>query len=90
MEIKIKKINNLKGKILMVYMIMALLTFIFGIGFAVFSEEVSSLYCLVMTISYIIIYFISKHIYLTWLGKLQYVFFLLPFLLAICFTLTIF
>lgn len=82
MEIRIKKINNLKNKILKLYIIMALIAFTFFIVFSISLEKISSLYCLVMAISYLIIYFISKRIYLTWLGKLQYIFFLLPFFLA--------
>lgn len=83
MEIKIKRINNLKRKILNLYIILSLLAFILCIVFAISLDMTSSLLFLAMSISYIIIYFISKYLYLTWLGKLQYIFIFIPLLLAV-------
>lgn len=83
MEIKIKRINNLKRKILSLYIILSLLAFILFIVFAISLDMTSSLLFLAMAISYIIIYFISKYLYLIWLGKLQYIFIFIPLLLAV-------
>lgn len=83
MEIKIKRINNLKRKILSLYIILSLLAFILFIVFAISLDMTSSLFFLVMSISCIIIYLISKYLYLTWLGKLQYIFIFIPLLLAV-------
>lgn len=78
-----KRVNNLKRKILNLYIILSLLTFILCIVFAISFDMTSSLLFLVMFISCIIIYFISKYLYLTWLGKLQYIFIFIPLLLAV-------
>ena len=83
MEIKIKRINNLKRKILSLYIILSLLAFILFIVFAISLDMTRSLLFLAMAISYIIIYFISKYLYLIWLGKLQYIFIFIPLLLAV-------
>lgn len=80
---KIKKINNLKRKVLGVYILMAVLTFILFILFVITSNKADSLFCLFMSISYVIIYFIAKYMYLTWLGKLQYILFLIPFFFSL-------
>ena len=88
MEIKIKKIDNLKDKVLKVYIILAFLTFIPFVVYVISLEFAKSSLFLVMTIGYIIIYFISKNIRLTWLGKLQHIFFFIPFLLGGMFTKT--
>ena len=77
---KIKRLKNLKRKILSLYIISFFLTFILSI---ISSDVTDSLGFLIISIGFIIIYFISKYLYLTWLGKLQYLFIFIPFILVI-------
>lgn len=77
---KIKRVKNLKRKILSLYIISFFLTFILSI---ISSDVTDSLGFLIISIGFIIIYFISKYLYLTWLGKLQYLFTFIPFILVI-------
>lgn len=80
---KIKRVKNLKRKILSLYIISFFLTFILSIIFFISSDVTDSLGFLIISIGFIIIYFISKYLYLTWLGKLQYLFTFIPFILVI-------
>ena len=80
---KIKRLKNLKRKILSLYIILFFLTFILSIVFFISSDVTDSLGFLIISIGFIIIYFISKYLYLTWLGKLQYLFIFIPFILVI-------
>lgn len=90
MEMKYKIINNLKGKILKTYIILALFSFICFIVYFIYSKTIDSIFVLGLTIGYIIIYFISKYMHLTSLGKLYHVFIFLPLLVACIFSLIIF
>ena len=85
---KFRKIDNLKGKIFKEYIVMALLTFFCFIVFVIFSKIAWASLFLVISISYMVIYFIFKYLNMNLIlfDKLYFVIFLIPLFLAIEFS----
>lgn len=88
MAMVFRKINNLKDAILKEYLIIALLLFIFVMGFIIYSKIAWAAYFFVMSISYMLIYLIFKYLNINLLlfDKIYYILFLLPLFLAIGFS----
>ena len=84
MAMVFRKINNLKDAILKEYLIIALLLFIFVVGFIIYSKIAWAAYFFVMSISYMLIYLIFKYLNINLLlfDKIYYILFLLPLFLT--------